>query len=77
MTQHEMAELIWAGDVGQLERALPCGCCCSEHYHDHCPARRWGGCRAQDCPTHAERTAELEAWIRHYSDRMTREQFLG
>jgi hypothetical protein len=73
----ELEALIWAGDVDALCRAAPCICCCADHYFDHCPARRWGGCRGQGSPTRAERDADLESWIRHYADRMTRAEFLG
>jgi len=77
LTSADLEALIWAGDVDALQEAAPCGCCCAEHFFDHCGARRWGGCRAQGSPTRAERERELEAWIRHYADRMSREQFLG
>ena len=60
----ELEDAIWAGDVDTLQRLAPCGCCCSEHTFEQCPARAWGGCRGQGSMTRAEE----ESWARHYRE---------
>lgn len=66
----ELQRALWHGDVDELEHLAPCGCCCYEHTHYHCPARRWGGCRGQ-----GNDPVDYEGWARHYG--MTVRQFQG
>lgn len=45
MTDEEIRAAMFSGNVGVLQRKLPCRCCCNEHTFENCPARRWNGCR--------------------------------
>ena len=38
---------IWAGDVDLVDELAPCRCCCFDHTHAGCPARKVGTCRGQ------------------------------
>lgn len=37
----------WFGNVDELDELAPCDCCCGEHTHTWCTARRWNGCQTQ------------------------------
>ena len=75
ITDKELEDAIWAGDVDKLNELAHCGCCCDEHFFEDCAARRWGGCRGQYSMTREER----ESWQRHYArfHGMTANQFYG
>jgi hypothetical protein len=63
-------EAIWSGDSDTLRERAPCGCCCSEHTFERCPARLWGGCRGQGTLT----MMDVDEWASHYG--VSREEFL-
>lgn len=69
---------MWAGDVDELERLAPCGCCCHEHTHHRCDAREWGGCRSGLGPGESLE-GEARAWQCWYAEHrgMSEEVFYG
>lgn len=69
-----LAAAMWQGDLDKLNAMAGCGCCCYEHFFEHCAARVWGGCRGQASLTRAD----YAEWEKHYRDHhLSREQFYG
>lgn len=61
MTDEEIRAAMFSGNVGVLQRKLPCKCCCAEHTSENCPARRWNGCRGS-----ATETEDYDEWKRAF-----------
>lgn len=73
-----MVDAMWRGDRDLLEAQAGCECCCEEHTHPLCRARRWFGCRGQQEAIDAIDCAP-EAWAASYlrTRGMSLAQFLG
>jgi hypothetical protein len=71
----ELSRALWEGDLDKLNALAGCGCCCDEHFFEHCAARAWGGCRGQ----HSLTRADYAAWEAHYRKHhgLSRDQFYG